>query len=114
MEKISFRPVIPGEMEEVFSEYDFDFSERKGVLLFTHELSMTGAPILAFHISKCLKDAGYNVLVFSKQKGPSPLEYKFKENGIPVIEPAQWDGPEYAVFGLVQIFSHEQSAQKSI
>lgn len=94
VEKISFTTVTPGEMEEVFSEYDF--SERKGVLLFTHELSMTGAPILAFHISKCLKDAGYNVLVFSKQKGPSPLEDKFKENGMPVIEPAQWDGPEYA------------------
>lgn len=96
VESISFVPDMRGGLRRFFPEQQVDFCERKGVLLFTHELSLTGAPILAFHISKALKEANYDVIVFSRQNNPSPLEYKFKDIGIPVVKPTRLNGPEYA------------------
>lgn len=64
VENISIMLAIVGEIGRVFEKLDDDFMRKEGVLLFTHEMSLTGAPILAFHISRVLKDADYNVMVF--------------------------------------------------
>lgn len=110
VDSISFMPAIPGEIRRVFDDLDIDFV--KGVLLFTHEMSLTGAPILAFHISKFLKDADYNVMVFSKQEDCGFLEDKFKESGIPVINTALLDTMEYACIQISPDFQQRVVSAK--
>ena len=55
----------------------------KKVLLMTHELSFTGAPLVLFYVAKILKEKGYLVVVFSTKDGELRREYV--ENGIMVI-----------------------------
>lgn len=104
VENISIMLAIVGEIGRVFEKLDDDFMRKEGVLLFTHEMSLTGAPILAFHISRVLKDADYNVMVFSRQKDDGPLEYKFKECGIPVIKTGLLDTMEYKCIRITPDF----------
>lgn len=56
---------------------------KKYVLLVSHELSCTGAPILLLNISEQLKKHGYFPVVISQKSGP--LFEKFREAGVTVI-----------------------------
>ncbi len=57
-----------------------DFS--KSVILVSHELSLTGAPIVLFNLAILLKDKGYKVTLLSKKDGP--LKYEYLNNEIDV------------------------------
>lgn len=56
---------------------------KKKVLLFSHELTRTGAPIVLFDVAKILKKMGYFVLLISVEDGE--LAKEIVENDIPVI-----------------------------
>lgn len=55
----------------------------KRVLLFSHELSLTGAPVVLFYMAQMLKKNGYCPIVVSPLDGP--LSARFIEEGIPVF-----------------------------
>lgn len=78
--------------------------ESKKILVITHELSWTGAPIvLAEACIDVLKPAGYEIMVLSPKEGP--LSEKYLENGIPVMiipEIASLDSS--LLYSLVQPF----------
>lgn len=58
--------------------------EKKKLLVITHELSWTGAPlVLAEACIAVLKPAGYEILVLSQKAGP--VSAKYLDNGIPVM-----------------------------
>ncbi len=56
---------------------------KKSILLVTHELSRTGAPIVVLDTAKVLVENGYFVTVVSLADGP--LRNDFLEAGVPVI-----------------------------
>ena len=73
-------PIIPP-VEYKLSEY-----HGETILLFPHELSLTGSPIALLNMAKVLKTLGKRVMVFSPVHGP--LETELKRCGIEyVVEP---------------------------
>lgn len=58
-------------------------SNKSNILLVTHELSRTGAPVVVLDTAKVLIKNGYFVTVISQSKGP--LLKEFLEIGAPVI-----------------------------
>lgn len=90
-----FRRKIPGYIIRSVDEIN---SSRKKVLLVSHELSFTGAPIVLVNIAKTLKKNGYDVVVISYLEGP--LRKIFKELGIPVYVSF---GAQYDNAGLQKI-----------
>jgi len=52
------------------------------VLLVTHDLSLTGAPMMVYVLAKCLRDEGYAVLVSSPREGG--IRTLYAESGIEV------------------------------
>lgn len=57
--------------------------QKKTILIISHELSMTGAPLAVFYASCILKREGYRLLIVGPQDGV--LKEKFLENEIPVL-----------------------------
>lgn len=76
--------------------------EKKKLLVITHELSWTGAPlVLAEACISVLKPAGYEMMVLSQKEGP--LSQKFLDNGIPVMILPEIASPESKLlYALVQ------------
>lgn len=62
--------------------YDFSQSNTSDprVLLITHDLSLTGAPLMLYYAAKILRKNGYNVTIYSKADGP--LRYDYLKSGI--------------------------------
>lgn len=60
-----------------------NISEVKSVLLLSHEMSMTGAPVALQYMAKQLKEDGVFVAVLSPKDGPMVEE--MLQDGIPVI-----------------------------
>lgn len=56
---------------------------RKKVLVLTHELSMTGAPIVLLYAVEVLKEEGYQLFILSQKDGM--LKEKFLDKQIPVL-----------------------------
>lgn len=56
---------------------------RGSITLLTHELSLTGAPVIILEMSQLLISSGYNVEVLSPSDGP--LRDEFEKNGVDVI-----------------------------
>lgn len=56
---------------------------KKRVLVFTHELSLTGAPLVLVQAVKVLLETGYNILVVSPEDGP--LRTTYVKMGVPVM-----------------------------
>ena len=52
------------------SNYYFDHFSKFKVLILVHELTQTGAPIVAMNIAKYLVKKGYEVTIFSPSDGP--------------------------------------------
>ncbi len=72
--------------------------DSKKVLLISHELTFSGAPIVLLNIANILRENGFEVVVISYAGGG--LERRFKELGIPVFISSafKWDKQ-----GLVEI-----------
>jgi GT2 family glycosyltransferase/glycosyltransferase involved in cell wall biosynthesis/2-polyprenyl-3-methyl-5-hydroxy-6-metoxy-1,4-benzoquinol methylase len=68
--------IIPGRRNE-------NHSDKKNILLITHDLTQSGAPMVVYNIARYLTKRGCFVTVASPENGP--LLEKFKEEGIPVI-----------------------------
>ena len=60
----------------------FNF-DKKTILIIIHELSRTGAPMVALDTAKILKDRGYFTTVITLKDGP--LRQELTNFGIPVI-----------------------------
>lgn len=62
---------------------NYSFGSKKNILLVSHELSRTGAPIVVLDTAKTLINNGYFVTVISLKNGP--LLREFLDIGVPVI-----------------------------
>ncbi len=69
-------------LEEKLKEYDKK-STGRNILLVSHELSRTGAPVAVYQFAKALKDNGDNVFLISPKDGA--LRSAFAEADIPQI-----------------------------
>lgn len=58
-------------------------NKKKRILILSHELSMTGAPLAVFYASCILKEEGFLVLVLSPEDGV--LKNNYLKKGIPVL-----------------------------
>lgn len=73
----------------------------KNILLFSHELSLTGAPIALLNLADILKKNGYNPIFFSPSHGE--LENELRKHNISyIIEP----------YLFVKLFRNEQNLNK--
>lgn len=63
---------------------NYDASEKKDVLMVSHDLTSNGAPVVMIHLAEILSDKGYNVLVMSPRDGDLMVKY-ILDKGIPVI-----------------------------
>lgn len=57
--------------------------EKGNILLVSHDLSLSGAPILLYNIADFLVKQGYYITVISPVAGP--LSDKFTQSGIPIV-----------------------------
>ncbi len=61
-----------------FIKFRVDYSSgagAKNILVFSHEMTRTGAPLLLLHVVKGLKEKGYNVTLISQCAGPLLREF---------------------------------------
>lgn len=85
---------------------EYDFLKGRKVLLVSHELDLTGAPIALLGMARALKAAGYCPVVVSWREGDLAREYA--HSGIPVLIDPVCFGPssiaEYAhLFDVVVV-----------
>jgi glycosyltransferase involved in cell wall biosynthesis/LmbE family N-acetylglucosaminyl deacetylase len=74
----------------VAGRQDAAMLDAKDLLLVTHDLSLSGAPILLYYLACYLKDRGYFVTVMSPFDGE--LADKYREKNIPVMIDATISG----------------------
>ena len=87
IKKCEFYPKLSEKVSN-YNEYDTileDISNEKGkkIIIITHALNETGAPILAFNIAKEFKNKDYQVVIVSLSDGP--LEEKFTNINVPIL-----------------------------
>jgi len=92
---LSYDPYFPNNMKEYLlhedgSEFEFiakrqedEFFTAKNLLFISHDLSLSGAPIVLYYLAKFLKKHGFFVTVLSPYNG-TLANYYTKEN-IPVV-----------------------------
>jgi len=69
----------------------YDESDGKKILLVSHELDLTGAPVAIFHFARILKNVGYCPVVVSPHSGR--LAKSFEEENIPTfVCPSIYEG----------------------
>lgn len=75
-----------GFWEKIRKRESYELSQNgiaaKRILLITHDLSLTGAPLMLYYAAKILKENGYGVTVYSRADGP--LRYDYLRRGISV------------------------------
>jgi glycosyltransferase involved in cell wall biosynthesis len=67
---------------EILTEWDTDYSDRK-ILLVSHDLNLTGAPIALYYFAENLQKMGRQPIVISPKDGP--FRSLLSEKEIPVI-----------------------------
>ncbi|MDD3362372.1 MAG: glycosyltransferase family 4 protein [Hespellia sp.] len=72
------------------------------VVVLTHELSASGAPILAFHIANELKKRGKEVVVLTRHQGDGFLKEQFCDAGISVVDLSNQNENEVEYFSVVE------------
>lgn len=75
---------------EINVEHVKEDSVNKRILVYTHELSLTGAPVVLIQAVKILKRANYDILVLSPVDGPLKQQY-LDENISVIIDPILYD-----------------------
>lgn len=82
-----------GYWERIRKTERYDLAENstadKKILLITHALSLTGAPLMLYYAAKIFKEEGYGVTVYSKADGP--LKHDYLRNGISVSVFSDYD-----------------------
>ena len=58
---------------------------KEKIAVLTHDMSNTGAPLLAYHIAEKLKENGRDVVVLAANHGDGFLEEKYAEKEIPIF-----------------------------
>lgn len=58
---------------------------KEKIVVLTHDMSNTGAPLLAYHIAEKLKENGRDVVVLAANHGDGFLEEKYAEKEIPIF-----------------------------
>lgn len=91
--------IIPADRQKLLRGKN---QSKKKLLVITHELSWTGAPlVLAEACISVLKSAGYEIMILSQKEGPAVKKYL--ENGISVMTLPEIAQPESKLlFSLVQ------------
>lgn len=76
-----------GEYEFIVKSLESDSAvvKHQKIAVLSHEMSMTGAPLLAYHIARGLKETGVQVVALIRQGGDGFLENKYKKSKIPII-----------------------------
>lgn len=85
VESISIQAI--GERDFIVQSLERDLKQAnqpKAVIL-THDMSMTGAPLLAYHIARGMKESGVHVVTLTRQWGDGFLENKYRKNKVPVL-----------------------------
>lgn len=89
---------------EVLEEEEKPLSEggerEEKIAVMTHEMSTSGAPILAYHIAEGLKNAGKDVTALTRCTNDGFLEKKYTERGIPVIN---LESPQESEYGYLYL-----------
>lgn len=84
-------------LQESFKVFGLEHVKETGhkrVLVFSHELSLTGAPLILVQAVECLKKMNYDVIVVSPVDGP--LRETYLKSNVPVmIEPELFSDFEY-------------------
>ena len=94
---LKFLPIYEKKSMASIVKEEYHIPEAKeGVLIVTHSMSMTGAPILAFHIAKSMKEQGRKVVVLAREMGNGFLESKYEAVDIPVVPMDIFDGSAFA------------------
>lgn len=85
-----------GERDYIVELLEDDSNQKKNqrIIVLTHEMSMTGAPLLAYHIARGMKKRGVHVVTLTRQSGDGFLENKYRENEIPVINITKYEQNE--------------------
>ena len=76
--RFKYDPVVNAEVE--YPEID---NSQKNILIVSHELSNTGAPMVMVDLVVALKELGYGVMVVCPLDGP--IRYKLEEQNVTVI-----------------------------
>ena len=98
---------------------------KEKIAVLTHDMSNTGAPLLAYHIAEKLKENGRDVVVLAANHGDGFLEEKYAEKEIPIFylhdnarnqisvgwcgtkgESKNWEAEEYLEY-LMQLLREE-------
>lgn len=76
--------------------YDFSSGSADGkqILLITHDLSLTGAPLMLYYAARILRERGYEVTVYSKADGPLRYDYLRNEISVCIFENYDFSGYE--------------------
>lgn len=82
-EKIVYEPLYKNSNNYIYYPQKSITNNNKNILLVTHELSRTGAPIVVLDTAKVLVKNNYFVTVISLKNGP--LTEEFLNIGVPVI-----------------------------
>lgn len=69
--------------------------DKNGVIILSHDLTKSGAPLLAYDIAKALKQRGLPVVVFSLSSGSHELEQAYLASYIPVHPLFFAESPEF-------------------
>ena len=83
--ELEMRPVDSEEVQDALKENLGELIREEKTVVVTHEMSHTGAPILAYHIARELKQNGHDVVVLAGRHGDGFLEEKFEKEEIPVL-----------------------------
>lgn len=101
-DQLSIKPIYktPNYTKEM--EYNFK-TENNDLLFVTHDLSNTGAPILAFNIIKTLQENGYFVGVVNLNSNKMTLQKKYIDTNINVVSIDGFYDARYDFVGAISV-----------
>lgn len=104
-------PNIPKILEKNFTK----LSNDEGVLVVTHDLSNTGAPILAFNIAKQLISKSKKVIAVTCSSENNKLEDLYTKNNIPLYKLDDFSELKYFATGCLKqtLFSNDLNQQQN-
>ncbi len=98
--------ILDREYQGIFSEMrkmelyrkNLQCTPKAKILLVTHDLELTGAPIVLSHMASVLQEAGYGITLYSDKKGSLLYEYIEKGISVTVFEDFQFSQEEIELY----------------